>query len=60
MDKDVEVHEEFIGWYPVSSIDSSTLFAVVKDTFLRLNITFPRSGVSAMMELVAWVEEEVV
>ena len=50
MGKDLEIHEEFIGLYAVSSIDSSTLFAVMKDTFLRLNV---RSGVSAMMDLVA-------
>ncbi len=42
VDKGLEVHEEFIGLYSVSSIQSSALFAVVKDSFLRLNISFSK------------------
>ncbi len=42
VDTELEVHEEFIGLYSVSSIDSSALFAVVKDSFLRLNISLAK------------------
>ena len=39
VDTELHTHEEFIGFYEVPSIGASLLVAVVKDTFLRLNIT---------------------
>jgi len=38
VDNDLSVHEEFIGLYVVNSIESSSLFHVIKDTLLRLNL----------------------
>ena len=39
-DKDLEVHEEVIGLYSVSDIKASTIVQVIKDTLLRLNLSF--------------------
>lgn len=38
IDASFEVCEEFLGLYAVSSIDAAYLFAVIKDTMIRLNI----------------------
>ena len=38
VDNDLSVHEEFIGLYAVSSIESSSLVHVIKDTLLRLGL----------------------
>ena len=38
IDASFEVREEFMGLYAVSSIDATSLFAVIKDTMLRFNI----------------------
>ena len=35
----LEAHEEFIGLYQVDSTDASSLFAVIHDVPLRLNIS---------------------
>jgi len=34
-----EVHEEFIGLHVVESIDANTLVSVIKDVYLRLNLS---------------------
>ena len=36
--ENLDVYEDFIGLYAVDNIQASTLYAVVKDTFARLNI----------------------
>ena len=52
--EDFEVREEFLGLYSVASIDADTLVSVIKDVFLRLNLSFDRvrgqcyDGASAM------------
>lgn len=52
--EDFDVHEEFLGLYSVNSINADTLVAVIKDTLLRLNLSFDRlrgqcyDGASAM------------
>ena len=38
VDNDLSVHEEFIGLYAVSSIESSSLVHVIKDTLLHLGL----------------------
>ena len=38
IDDDFSVYEEFLGFYTVPTIDAATLFSVIKDTFVRLNI----------------------
>ncbi|SMN02628.1 hypothetical protein SPONN_1502 [uncultured Candidatus Thioglobus sp.] len=38
IDENLEVCEEFIGLYTVDTINASTLFSVIKDTFIRLNL----------------------
>ena len=43
MDDELLVHEEFIGLYEVSSIEASSLVAVIKDTLLRLNLTLAKA-----------------
>ena len=34
----LEVDEDFVGFYTVSRIDAATLFSVIKDTFARFNL----------------------
>lgn len=52
--EDLEVHEEFLGLYTVPSIDAGTLVSVIKDTFLRMALSFDKvrgqcyDGASAM------------
>ena len=36
--EDLQVHEEFLGLYHVSSIDAATLATVIKDVFIRMNL----------------------
>lgn len=43
VDDKLLVHEDFIGLYEVSSIEASSLVAVVKDTLLRLNLTLAKA-----------------
>ena len=38
VDNDFEAHEEFIGMHVVDSIDASTLYQVIKDVLLKLNL----------------------
>ena len=38
IDEELVVYEEFLGLYAVSCINAATLFAVIKDTMLRLNL----------------------
>ena len=38
----LEVQEDFIGLYSVDRIDAETLFRVIKDTLLRLNVSLCR------------------
>ena len=51
---DLQVHEDFLGLYSVPSIDAAMLVSVVKDVFLRMNLSFDRvrgqcyDGASAM------------
>ncbi len=51
---DLQVHEDFLGLYSVPSIDAAMLVSVIKDVFLRLNLSFDRvrgqcyDGASAM------------
>ena len=42
VDDNLFVHEDFIGLYEVPNIQSSTLVGVVKDVFLRLNLSFAK------------------
>jgi len=42
VDDELCAHEEFIGLYEVPNIKASTLIDVVKDTFLRLNLSFAK------------------
>ena len=39
IDEDLVVHEEFLGLYTVPCINAATLFEVIKDTMLRLNLS---------------------
>ncbi len=39
---DLQVHEDFFGLYSVPSIDAEILVSVIKDAFLRLNLSFDR------------------
>ena len=51
---ELEVHEDFLGLYSVPSIDAAMLVSVIKDVFLRMNISFDKlrgqcyDGASAM------------
>lgn len=38
LDEDLVVYEEFLGLYAVSSINAATLFTVIQDILLRLNL----------------------
>jgi hypothetical protein len=38
IDEDLVVYEEFLGLYTVPRINAATLFDVIKDTMLRLNL----------------------
>lgn len=42
VDNELQVHEEFIGLYEVSTIEASSLVAVIKDCLLRLNISLAK------------------
>ena len=39
---DLQVQEDFVGLYSVPSIDANMLVSVIKDVFLRLNLSFDR------------------
>ena len=39
---DLQVHEEFLGLYKVECIDAATLTSVIRDLFVRLNLSFDR------------------
>lgn len=36
------MHEEFLGLYKVECIDAATLTSVIRDLFVRLNLSFDR------------------
>ena len=42
VDNELQVHEEFIGLYEVSTIEATSLVAAVKDCLLRLNISLTK------------------
>ena len=64
----LEAHEEFIGLYQVGSTDASSLFAVIYDVLLRLNISITKirgqcyDGASSMAGtrsgVATWIMEE--
>ena len=39
VDDDLEVHEEFLGFYEVNNIKSDTIIAAIKDSLLRFNLS---------------------
>lgn len=39
---DLQVHEDFLGLYSVTSINAAMLVSVIKDVFMRLNLSFDR------------------
>ena len=39
VDDDLEVHEDFLGFYEVGNIKSDTIVAVIKDSLLRFNLS---------------------
>ncbi|XP_052271528.1 52 kDa repressor of the inhibitor of the protein kinase-like [Dreissena polymorpha] len=39
VDKDLNVHEDFVGFHRVHSIDATTLTSVIEDTLLRMNLS---------------------
>ena len=43
MDNDFEAYEEFIGMHVVDSIDASTLYQVIKDVILKLNLCITKA-----------------
>ena len=42
VDDELQVQEEFIGLYEVSTIEASSLVAAIKDCLLRLNISLTK------------------
>ena len=38
-DDDLEVHEDFLGFYEVDNIKSDTIVAAIKDSLLRFNLS---------------------
>ena len=42
IDEKFEVFEEFLGLYSVPSIDAASLFSVIRDTLVRLNLPFSK------------------
>ena len=52
--QDLQVHEEFLGLYHVTSIDAATLTTAIKDVLIRMNLPFDKlrgqcyDGVNAM------------
>ena len=42
VDEDLEVNEEFLGCYQVTSIGADSLVAVIKDTMTRINLSMSR------------------
>ena len=42
--KTFQVHEDFIGLYKVDQVDAGTLVFVIKNTFLRLNLSLNKIG----------------
>ena len=43
VDNNFEGHKEFIGMHEVDSIDASTLYQVIKDVLLRLNLSITKA-----------------
>ena len=43
VDNNFEAYEEFIGMHVVDSIDASTLYHVIKDVLLRLNMCITKA-----------------
>ena len=39
VDKNLELFEDFIGFWQVSSIDANTLVSVIRDVMLRMNLS---------------------
>ena len=42
VDKNLEVFEDFIGFWQVSSIDANTLVSVIRDVLLRMNLSISK------------------
>ena len=40
VDEMLDVHEDFLGFYKIPSIASETVVSVIKDTFIRLQLSF--------------------
>ena len=45
VDDTLSVHEEFIGLYQTDSIAAASLFKIIEDTLLRLNLKLEMSGI---------------
>ena len=39
VDDDLNVHEDFVGFHQVNSIDAATLTSVIEDTLVRMNLS---------------------
>ncbi|XP_052268522.1 zinc finger MYM-type protein 1-like [Dreissena polymorpha] len=39
VDEDLNVHEDFVGFHQVHSIDATTMTSVIEDTLLRMNLS---------------------
>ncbi|XP_052249555.1 zinc finger MYM-type protein 1-like [Dreissena polymorpha] len=39
VDEDLNVHEDFVGFHQVNSIDANTLTSVIEDTLIRMNLS---------------------
>lgn len=49
--ENLEVHEEFLGLYIVSSTNAAMLSDVIRDLFVRMNVSLEKLVGSAMMGL---------
>ena len=58
--EDLEVYEEFLGLYSVESIDAAMISTVIKDLFIRMNLSLESCVGSVMMARVQWAVREVV
>ena len=43
VDNNFEAHEEFIGMHEVDSTDASTLYQMIKDVLLQLNLSITKA-----------------
>ena len=60
VDDELEVHEDFLGFYEIENIKSDTFVSAIKDVLLRFNVSLDLAASKFMTEQAIWSVKKVV